>query len=116
PCGPGAIRLVLEENRSRNRTKEYICMEEWRYFQGSGGSQALTALELVDPDRLSLFRYGVVTWIDEDGFPFSVATDFLLSENGEILLRKPSAYPTMMGAGASVGVLFNHITGIPTGG
>ena len=76
----------------------------------------MTALELVDPDRLSLFRYGVVTWIDEDGFPFSVATDFLLSENGEILLRKPSAYPTMVGAGASVGVLFNHITGIPTGG
>src|SRR5438132_6926875 len=89
-------------------------MEEWRYFQGSGGNQPLTALELVDPDRLSLFRYGVLTWIDKDGFPFSVATDFLLSENGEILLKKPSAHPTMMGA--DVAVLFNHITGIPTGG
>jgi len=74
----------------------------------------LTALDLVDPDRLSRFRYGVVTWIDKDGFPFSVATDFLLSENGEILLKKPSA-PTIM-AGGRVGVLFNHITGIPTGG
>ncbi len=74
----------------------------------------MTALELVDPDRLSRFRYGIVTWIDKDGFPFSVATDFLLSENGEILLKKPSAHPAMMGA--RVGVLFNHITGIPTGG
>ena len=74
----------------------------------------MTALELVDPDRLSLFRYGVVTWIDEDGFPFSVATDFLLSENGEILLKKPSTSPPM--TDRRVGVLFNHITGIPTGG
>ena len=56
----------------------------------------------------------MVTWIDKDGFPFSVATDFLLSESGEILLKKPSA-PAIM-PGGRVGVLFNHITGIPTGG
>jgi 1,4-dihydroxy-2-naphthoate polyprenyltransferase len=74
----------------------------------------LTALDLVDPDRLSRFRYGVITWIDKDGFPFSVATDFLLSENGEILLRKPSILPPV--TDRRVGVLFNHITGIPTGG
>ncbi len=74
----------------------------------------MTSLDLVDPDRLSRFRYGVVTWIDQDGFPFSVATDFLLSENGEILLKKPSA-PAIT-TGGLVGVLFNHITGIPTGG
>jgi 1,4-dihydroxy-2-naphthoate octaprenyltransferase len=73
----------------------------------------LTATELVDIDRLSSFRYGIVTWIEKDGFPFSVATDFLLSENGEILLKKPSVSPTLSGP---VGVLFNHITGIPTGG
>src|SRR2546422_7945191 len=89
-------------------------MEERRYFQGSGGSRPLTTLELVDPDRVSRFRYGIVTWIDKDGFPFSVATDFLLSENGEILLKRPSV-PTVM-TGGRVGVLFNHITGIPTGG
>jgi len=40
----------------------------------------MTSLDLVDPDRISRFRYGVVTWIDKDSFPFSVATDFLLSE------------------------------------
>jgi 1,4-dihydroxy-2-naphthoate octaprenyltransferase len=56
----------------------------------------------------------VVTWIDKDGFPFSVATDFLLSENGEILLKRPSV-PGII-TGGRVGVLFNHITGIPTGG
>jgi len=89
-------------------------MEEWRHLETSGGNQPVTSLALVDPDRLSRFRYGVVTWIDKDGFPFSVATDFLLSENGEILLKKPSV-PAMT-TGGRVGVLFNHITGIPTGG
>ena len=74
----------------------------------------MTTSDLVDLDRVALFRYGVVTWIDKDGFPFSVATDFLLSENGEILLKKPSIPPSM--TGDRVGVLFNHITGIPTGG
>jgi 1,4-dihydroxy-2-naphthoate polyprenyltransferase len=72
------------------------------------------ALDLVDSDRLSRFRYGIVTWIDKEGFPFSVATDFLLSENGEILLKKSSVSPPM--SDNRVGVLFNHITGIPTGG
>src|SRR6266568_4892069 len=104
--------MVLEENSSRSRTKEDSRMGERRYFQSSGDNQPLTALELVDPDRLSRFRYGVVTWIDKDGFPFSVATDFVLSENGEILLKKRSAPQTMMGA--RVVVLFNHITRIPT--
>jgi 1,4-dihydroxy-2-naphthoate polyprenyltransferase len=74
----------------------------------------LTTTDLVDRDRLGLFRYGIITWIDGDGFPFSVATDFLLSENGEILLKKPNT-PVPMTSGP-VGVLFNHITGIPTGG
>src|SRR2546425_8504824 len=89
-------------------------MEERGHRETRGGNQPLTSLDLVDPDRLSRFRYGVVTWIGEDGFPFSVATDFLLSENGEILLKKPSTSPPM--TDRRVGVLFNHITGIPTGG
>jgi 1,4-dihydroxy-2-naphthoate octaprenyltransferase len=74
----------------------------------------LITSDLVDPDKLALFRYAIVTWIDRDGFPFSISTDFLLSENGEILLKKPGAFSTVIGA--RVGVLFNHITGIPTGG
>src|SRR5438309_1993810 len=89
-------------------------MEERGHRETRGGNQPLTSLDLVDPDRLSRFRYGVVTWIDKDGFPFSVATDFLLSENGEILLKRPSV-PAII-TGGRVGVLFNHITGIPTGG
>jgi 1,4-dihydroxy-2-naphthoate polyprenyltransferase len=74
----------------------------------------LTTTELVDLDQLTRFRYGIVTWIDEDGFPLSIPTDFLLSENGEILLKKPSV-PSKITSGR-VGVLFNHITAIPTGG
>src|SRR5207245_9247709 len=113
-CGRATIRLVKEKNRDRNRTKEATCMEERRHLQTRGGNQPLTTLGLIAPDRLTLSRYGIVTWIDTDGFPFSVATDFILSENGEILLKKPSAPATM--TGGRVGVLFNHITGIPTGG
>src|SRR2546421_3638050 len=89
-------------------------MEERGPLQPRRGNQPLTSLDLVDPDRLSRFKYGVITWIDKDGFPFSVATEFLLSENGEILLKKPSV-PAIM-TDVRVGVLFNHITGIPTGG
>lgn len=73
----------------------------------------MTPSELVDLDRLGTFRYGIITWIDNQGFPFSIATDFVLSENGEILLKKPAVSPAV---GSNVEVLFNHITGIPTGG
>ncbi len=73
----------------------------------------MTASELVDIVRLSSFRYGIVTWIDRDGFPVSVATDFLLSGNGGSLLKKPRIWPRPL---SLVGVLCNHITGIPTGG
>src|SRR5437764_5477467 len=89
-------------------------MEERRHLQTRGDNQPLTSSDFVDPDRLSRFRYGIVTWIDKDGFPFSVATDFLLSENGEILLKRRSV-PAVM-TGGRVGVLFNHLTGVPTGG
>src|SRR2546427_11516492 len=108
--------MVLEKNRSRSRTREDTRMEKWGYFQSPGGNHPLTtldpALDLVDPDRLSRFRYGVVTWIGDDGFPFSVATDFLLSASGEILLTTPrtSSPP----AGRSVGVLLSPTTGLPT--
>ena len=74
----------------------------------------MTATDLIDLDRLSAFRYGILTWVDKEGFPFSVATDFVLSENGEVLLKKPSV-PVLLPRDR-VAVLFNHITGIPTGG
>jgi 1,4-dihydroxy-2-naphthoate octaprenyltransferase len=74
----------------------------------------LSTSDLIDLDRLTAFKYGIISWIDKDGFPFSVATDFLLSENGEILLKKPSLPSSL--TGVPVGVLFSHITGIPTGG
>ncbi|HZY47182.1 MAG TPA: hypothetical protein VFE96_05225 [Candidatus Bathyarchaeia archaeon] len=74
----------------------------------------MSTSDLIDLDRLTAFKYGIISWIDKDGFPFSVATDFLLSENGEILLKKPSLPSSL--TGVPVGVLFSHITGIPTGG
>lgn len=74
----------------------------------------MSATNIIDLDRLTSFKYSIITWVDKEGFPFSVATDFVLSENGEILLKKPNV-PVLLPSGR-VGVLFNHITGIPTGG
>ena len=68
----------------------------------------------IDYQRLAKFRYAVITTIGEDGFPFSVATDFHLTPEKKILLDKPTM-PVEL-EGKKVSVLFNHITGIPTGG
>src|SRR3989475_12930169 len=65
-------------------------------------------------DKLALFIYSIIHLIYKEGLPLSYSTDIILSENGEILLKKPSVPATM--TGRRVGVLFNHITGIPTGG
>ncbi len=68
----------------------------------------------IDLKRLANFRYAVMTLVDHDGFPYSVATDFQITPNGEILLKKPGARPDIQGK--KVGVLFNSITAIPTVG
>jgi 1,4-dihydroxy-2-naphthoate polyprenyltransferase len=67
----------------------------------------------IDYQRLANFRYAVITTIGDDGFPFSVSTSFQLSPDKKILLDKP-ALPKL--DGKKVNVLFNHITGLPTGG
>jgi 1,4-dihydroxy-2-naphthoate polyprenyltransferase len=68
----------------------------------------------IDYERLANFRYAVITTVDEDGYPFSVATSFHLTPEKKIMLDKP-AMPLKLD-GKKVNVLFNHITGIPTGG
>src|SRR6266702_7749940 len=68
----------------------------------------------IDYQRLANFRYAVITTIGDDGYPFSISTNFQLSPDKKILLDKPSL-PTRLD-GRKVNVLFNHITGIPTGG
>ncbi len=68
----------------------------------------------LDLQRLANFRYAVLSLIDDNGFPFSVATDFQITPDGEVLLKRPVSLTEL--DGKKVGVLFNHITAIPTGG
>jgi 1,4-dihydroxy-2-naphthoate polyprenyltransferase len=68
----------------------------------------------LDYQRLGNFRYAVITLIGDDGFPFSVSTDFKILPEKKIVLQKP-ARPSKLD-GKRVNILFNHITGLPGGG
>ena len=68
----------------------------------------------IDFKRLAEFKYAIINAVGEDGFPFSLPTDFEITPQKEILLKKPrTSFPLL---GNQVGVLFNHISAIPTGG
>ncbi len=68
----------------------------------------------IDLQRLAQFKYAIVNFLGEDGFPWSLPTEFRITPQHEILLRKPSSSIPL--AGRRVGVLFNSITALPTGG
>src|SRR5207248_5954485 len=68
----------------------------------------------LDYQRLGNFRYAVITLVGDDGYPFSVSTDFKILPDKKIVLQKP-AQPSKLD-GKRVNVLFNHITGLPGGG
>ena len=68
----------------------------------------------IDFERLAKFNYAIINAVAEDGFPFSLPTDFEVTPKKEILLRKPAPSHDLFGK--EVGVLFNHISAIPTGG
>jgi len=68
----------------------------------------------IDFKRLAEFKYAIISAIGEDGFPFSLPTDFEVTSQKEILLKKPTTNLPILGR--NVGVLFNHISAIPTGG
>src|SRR6266705_6942981 len=68
----------------------------------------------IDYARLANFRYAILTTIGDDGYPFSITTNYELTPDKKILLDKPKI-PSRLD-GRKVNVLFNHITGIPTGG
>src|SRR5207247_11259674 len=68
----------------------------------------------LDYHRLGNFRYAIITLVGDDGFPFSVSTDFKIMPDKKIVLQKP-AQPSKLD-GKRVNVLFNHITGLPGGG
>ncbi len=68
----------------------------------------------IDFDRLARFRYAIISLVGKDGYPWSTATDFEITGDKKILLKKPvTQFPL---AGRKVSVLFNHISAIPTGG
>ncbi len=68
----------------------------------------------IDFARLAQFKYAVINSLGPDGYPYSVPTEFEITQSERILLEKPdSQFPLV---GRNVGVLFNHITAIPTGG
>ena len=68
----------------------------------------------IDYERLANYRYAILTTIGDDGYPFSITTNYQLTPDKKILLDKPKL-PSKLD-GRKVNVLFNHITGIPTGG
>ncbi len=68
----------------------------------------------VDFDKLAQFKFAIISLIGQDGFPLSLPTEFRITSGKEILLKKPvSAIPVTR---RTVGVLFNHIAAVPTGG
>lgn len=71
-------------------------------------------MKRLDKEKLAKFGYGVLTLIADDGFPYSIPAKFKVTPDGDVLLEKPKTVPDL--AGKKVGVLFNHITAIPTGG
>ncbi len=71
-------------------------------------------MKRLDKEKLARFRNGIVSHIADDGFPYSIPAKFKVSRDGDVLLEKPKSIPEI--ARKKVGVLFNHITAIPTGG
>ncbi len=69
---------------------------------------------LIDFGRLAQFKYAVINSLGPDGYPHSVPTEFEITASKKILLNKPESQIPLVGR--NVGVLFNHITAIPTGG
>jgi len=68
----------------------------------------------IDFNRLATFKYAIINAVGEDGFPFSLPTDFEITPQREILLAKPHTNLALLGK--NVGILFNHISAIPSGG
>ena len=68
----------------------------------------------IDLARLKKFQYAIINTVEKDGFPSSMPTSFEVTAKQEIMLTKPTPATTLNGR--SVGVLFNHISAIPTGG
>ena len=68
----------------------------------------------LDFARLAQFKYAIINVLGNDGYPYSVPTEFQIKNSQRILLKRPVSPISIVGKRA--GVLFSHITAIPTGG
>jgi 1,4-dihydroxy-2-naphthoate octaprenyltransferase len=67
-----------------------------------------------DLERLSGYPFVVVSWVDDQGYPMSVATDFSVDrERGVVLLRATAGDAAAIPADRPVNVLGSHIRPTP---
>ena len=65
--------------------------------------------------KAATYSNAALTFIDDDGYPFSIPVNFEIdSENQLVKISKPENFPSLRGR--DVGVIFNHVTTLPTGG
>ena len=75
-----------------------------------GGSRPAHDPAAEDFERLSRFPHVVVSWVDDDGYPISVATDFEAdAEAGQVTLRQPAGELLAIPADREVNVTGSHI-------
>ena len=58
------------------------------------------------PER---FTHAVIAFVDEDGYPLAVATDFHVDESGVVVLDAPAGDEVQPPDGEEVNVVFSHI-------
>src|SRR6266540_4169412 len=63
-------------------------MEERRHQQTTRSLRSI-AMPQIDYVRLANFRYAILTTISDDGYPFSITTNYQLTPDRKILLDKP---------------------------
>jgi 1,4-dihydroxy-2-naphthoate polyprenyltransferase len=67
-----------------------------------------------DLERLSRYPFVVVSWVDEHGFPMSVASDFSVDgERGVVLLRATAGEAASIPTDRTINVLGSHIRPTP---
>jgi 1,4-dihydroxy-2-naphthoate octaprenyltransferase len=71
-------------------------------------------VEKGDLEKLAGYPFVVVSWVDREGFPMSVATDFSVDiERGAVLLRAPAGDEAAIPVDRPINVLGSHIRPTP---
>ena len=66
-------------------------------------------------EKASIFTDAALTFEDEGGYPFSIPVSFEVDANEKLIkIQKPRSVPSLVGR--NVGIIFNHVTPLPTGG